>query len=148
MTAQIATPRKPSICGRMIFPGRRASTPTHRPGPIGGADRNASVFNMPLRLERLRPLRGLTWTESYKCSATKLPVPGSVPRPLSAGVGMKTVVGVVRIKSDGKEIPFPSPLRTIVQRRKHYSHEPYQKVKSGLNTATAIRPADSTRACR
>ena len=57
---------------------------------------------------------------------------------------MKAVVDVVRIKSDGKG-RFPSPLRTIVQRRKHYSHEPYRKVKSGLNTATAIRPADSTR---
>ena len=45
---------------------------------------------------------------------------------------------VVRIKSDGKGIRFPSPLRTIVQRCKHYPHEPYRKVKSGLNTATAI----------
>ena len=48
---------------------------------------------------------------------------------------------VVRIKSDGKGIRFPSPLRTIVQRCKHYPHEPYRKVKSGLNTATAMRPA-------
>ena len=33
-------------------------------------------------------------------------VPGSVPRPLSAGVGMKTVVDVVRIESDGVRIRF------------------------------------------
>jgi hypothetical protein len=52
---------------------------------------------------------------------------------------MKTVMDVVRIESDGIRNRFPSPLR------KHYSHEPYRKVKSGLNTATAIRPADSTR---
>jgi hypothetical protein len=58
---------------------------------------------------------------------------------------MKTVVDFVRIESDGVRIRFPSPLRTIVQQRKHYSHEPCRKVKSGLNTATAIRPADSTR---
>jgi hypothetical protein len=44
----------------------------------------------------------------------KLRGPGSVPRPLAAGVGMKTVVDV-RIESEGIRIRFPSPLRTIVQ---------------------------------
>jgi hypothetical protein len=63
---------------------------------------------------------------------------------------MKTAVDVVCIEIDAAKIRFPSPLRTIVQRRKHYSHEPYRKVKTGLNTATAIRPADSRKsiACR
>jgi len=60
---------------------------------------------------------------------------------------MKTVVDVIRIEIDAAKIRFPS-LRTIVQRRKHYSHEPYRKVKTGLNTATAIRPADKGNACR
>jgi hypothetical protein len=45
--------------------------------------------------------------------------------------------GCRSIKSDGKRIRFLSPFRTIVQRHKHYSHEPYRKVKTGLNTATA-----------
>ena len=52
---------------------------------------------------------------------------------------MKTVMDVVRIESDGIRNRFPSPLR------KHYSHEPYRKVKSGLKAATAIRPVDRTR---
>jgi hypothetical protein len=60
---------------------------------------------------------------------------------------MKAVVDA-HIESEGIRIRFPSPLRTIVQRRKHYSHEPYRKVKSGLNAATAIRPADKGNACR
>lgn len=90
MTAQIATPRKPSICGRMIFPGRRASTPSHRSGPIGSADKTASVFNMAATARTSPTASRVTLTESYKCSAAKRPVPGGVPRPLSTGVGMKT----------------------------------------------------------
>src|SRR6516165_11304632 len=44
----------------------------------------------------------------------------------------------IRIESNFSRCP-------IVQRRNHYSHAPYRKVKNGLNSATAIRPADSTR---
>src|ERR1700730_3343686 len=37
----------------------------------------------------------------------------------------------------------PLPVAALnIQQRKHYSHERYRKVKTGLNTATATRPAE------
>src|SRR5215831_17826611 len=41
--------------------------------------------------------------------------------------------------------PLPGAASNNCPGRKHYSHEPYRRVKTGLNTATAIRLADSRR---
>src|SRR6476620_11070610 len=80
MTAQMATPRKPSICGRMIFLGGYASTSTHRPEPIVGADKTGSVFNMAARA-RTSPTasQGSHGRKATNADATQAPFPGSVP---------------------------------------------------------------------
>jgi hypothetical protein len=56
---------------------------------------------------------------------------------------MKTVADVVRTESEVLRNPLPIAALNI-QQRKHYSHEPYRKVKTGLNTATATRPLKFT----